>query len=100
MNEFQKKLNEYFKTVDLDIDINDSYDDYDIYKEIRDAIIYARNEKEMTQSQLSSRTGLTQASISKIEKGLSKPSIDSLKKIADATGKRLIIDLVEREELF
>ena len=35
--------------------------------------------------------------ISNIEKGTTRPTIDSLKKIADATGRRLIIQFGDRE---
>ena len=52
------------------------------------------------QKQLAERCGMTQANISNIEKGITKPTIDSLKKIADATGKRLIIEFVDREGMF
>lgn len=41
----------------------------------------------MTQKELAKKSGLTQANISNIEKGFIRPTIDSLKKIADATGK-------------
>jgi transcriptional regulator with XRE-family HTH domain len=53
----------------------------------------------MTQKELAKECGLTQANISNIEKGISKPTIDSLKKIADAFGKRLRIEFEDREEI-
>ena len=43
---------------------------------------------------------LTQANISNIEKGMSKPTIDSLKRIADALGKRLRIEFEDQEEIW
>lgn len=51
----------------------------------------------MTQKDLASRTGLTQANISNLEKGSSKPTIETLKKIADATGTRLVIEFTSPE---
>ena len=66
--------------------------EYDIYAEIRKMLKKAREEKGITQKELSEKTGLTQSNISNIEKGVSKPTIDSLKKIADALGRRLYID--------
>lgn len=99
MSDFQTKLDSFFKNVDLQIDDGISLNDYDIFEEIRNNLISVREEKRITQKKLSSMTGLTQSNISKIEKGLSKPSIETLKKIADATGKRLVIDFVERGEL-
>ena len=45
----------------------------------------------MTQKELANLTGMTQTSISNIEKGISKPTIETIKKIADALGVRLVI---------
>ena len=57
----------------------DIADSYDIYQEIRDAITALRHDNHMTQKDLASRTGLTQANISNLEKGSSKPTIETLK---------------------
>ena len=52
----------------------------------------------LTQKQLAQISGLTQSYISNIEKGNKHPTIDSLKKIADTIGKKLIIDFQDSEE--
>ena len=41
-----------------------------------------------------SRTGITQPDISKLENGKENPSIGTLKKIAEAFGKKLIVQFV------
>ena len=92
MNDFQKFLDEKLESIQLDNGIinGDIADSYDIYQEIRDAITALRHDNHMT-------TGLTQANISNLEKGSSKPTIETLKKIADATGTRLVIEFTSPE---
>ena len=101
MNDFQKFLDEKLESIQLDNGIinGDIADSYDIYQEIRDAITALRHDNHMTQKDLASRTGLTQANISNLEKGSSKPTIETLKKIADATfsvGDRTITFLTSK----
>ena len=101
MSDFQDFLDKNLTQIDIQFgkeDANEIYE-YDIYKEIRELVINSRDEQGITQKQLAKKSGLTQANISNIEKGVSRPTIDSLKKIADALGKRLVIDFSEREEM-
>lgn len=76
------------------------FEDYDIFAEVRRQISDIRSKENLTQKELARKCGLTQANISNIEKGIAKPTIETLKKIADATGKRIRIEFVEREEMF
>lgn len=99
MNDFQRFLDENLIKIDVatikeeDIKIYE----YDIYREIQELVIAARDRAGLTQKELATRSGLTQSDINNIEKGTSRPTIDSLKKIADATGKRLVIRFGDRE---
>lgn len=99
MNDFQRFLDQSLAKIDMDILKKTEVEtlDYDVYSEIREQVTAIRKEKGMTQKQLSQETGLSQANISNIEKGQNKPTIDTLKKIADATGKRLIIEFQSRK---
>lgn len=99
MNDFQRFLDENLGKVDLQSNELDEVmvEEYDIYVEIRQEIIALRKYNRMTQKELASRTGLTQANVCNMEKGSSKPTIETLKKIADATGTRLTITFAERE---
>ena len=100
MSDFQKYLDLYLSNIKLDNDAaDDAVESYDVFGEIREAILSIRRENHLTQKELAEKAGITQANLSNIEKGISKPSIDSLKKIADATGTRLVIDFKNREEL-
>lgn len=60
-------------------------------------VIRFRHDSHMTQKELAAKCGITQANISNLEKGTTKPTIESLKKIADALGMRLVVEFVGRE---
>ena len=57
------------------------------------AMIDARNEKGITQKELSSLTGITQGDISKLENGTANPSLRTLQRIAEGLGKNLVIQV-------
>ena len=99
MSDFQKFLDENLGNIQLDSnsETDVAVETYNIYEEIRNAIKSLRNENHLTQKELAKRAGITQANLSNLEKGISKPTIESLKKIADATGTRLVIDFAGQE---
>lgn len=99
MSDFQRFLDENLSNIRINEDeaLYDAPEEYDIYKEIRDMIITLRHDNHMTQKELAAKCGITQANISNLEKGTSKPTIESLKRIADALGVRLVVDFVGRE---
>jgi DNA-binding XRE family transcriptional regulator len=100
MSDFQSFLDDTLSSIKISDTIEDKvYENYDIYAEISAQISSIRSSAKMTQKELAKECGLTQANISNIEKGISKPTIDSLKKIADAFGKRLRIEFEDREEI-
>jgi len=51
----------------------------------------ARETAGMTQKELAERTGIYQADISKIERGLANPSVSTLKRLADGLNMQLVI---------
>ena len=55
------------------------------------AMIDARKNQHLTQKELSEKTGITQADISRIEKGLRNPSISMFKRLAEGLGLQLIL---------
>lgn len=102
LSDFQSFLDEQFSKLKVpvkkkEIEILD--DNYDIYEEISKEIVEVRKGNKLSQKELAQMTGLSQANVSRIEQGIVKPTIDSLLKIANATGKRLIIEFEDREEL-
>ena len=63
------------------------------------AIVEARLSNNLTQKQLSERTGINQADISKLENGTRNPSINLLKRLADGMGMKLKIEFVPKNSI-
>ena len=64
--------------------------EYDIIQ----AMIDARVQQNMTQKDLSAKTGITQADISRIENGTRNPSLSMVKKLAQGLGMQLKLEFV------
>ena len=85
---------------DLDLDAEDIWEDgievskkeVDVVDLLAENLIRARDIVGMTQKQLSESTGIYQADISKIERGLANPSLSTLKRLADGMGLKLRIE--------
>lgn len=56
------------------------------------ALIDARKASGLTQKQLSERTGIAQADISKLENGSANPSLRTLRRLADGMGMKIRIE--------
>ena len=65
--------------------------EYDIIQ----AMIDARKSQNLTQKELSDRTGITQADISRIEKGTRNPSLEMLKRLAHGLGMQLKVEFIK-----
>lgn len=61
------------------------------------AIVEARTSQNLTQKELSERTGINQADISKLENGTRNPSIALLKRLAEGMGMALKIEFVPKK---
>ena len=98
MSDFQKLLDQALEKVNLTpVDDTPEMEEYDIDAEVRDLVISARNAADLTQKQLAQRSGVSQANISKIENGNYHPSLSTLKRIARALGKRLVVSFEDPE---
>ena len=98
MSDFQKLLDQALEKVNLTpVDDTPEMEEYDIDVEVRDLVISARDAANLTQKQLAQRSGVSQANISKIENGNYHPSLSTLKRIADALGKRLVVSFEDPE---
>ncbi len=64
--------------------------EYDIIQ----AMINARKSQHMTQKELSERTGITQADISRIENGTRNPSLEMVKRLARGMGMVVKLEFV------
>ena len=58
------------------------------------AMIDARVNQNITQKELSARTGITQADISRIENGTRNPSLEMVKRIAAGLGMQLKLEFI------
>lgn len=56
-----------------------------------------RKKKKITQVQLAEASGVTQADISRIEKGTANPSLRTLKRLAEGMGMRLKLEFVDQD---
>ncbi|MBQ7765240.1 MAG: helix-turn-helix transcriptional regulator [Lachnospiraceae bacterium] len=59
----------------------------------------ARETVGMTQKELAEKTGIYQADISKIERGLANPSVSTLKRLADGLNMNLVIEFKPKEDV-
>ena len=66
------------------------------YQIIR-AMLEGREELHMTQKQLSDLTGISQADISRLENGTANPSLRTLRRLADAMGKKVKIEFMSAD---
>jgi predicted transcriptional regulator len=61
-----------------------------------EALVRARTEAKLSQAQVAKRIGTTQSAIARLEGGGISPSLSTLRRYAEATGKRLRVDLMHR----
>lgn len=61
-------------------------------------LVQIRENKNLTQKQLAEKTGIYQADISKIERGLGNPSLTTIKRLADGLGVEARIDFIVKEK--
>lgn len=69
--------------------------DYDLIQ----IIVEARKSQKITQKELSDRTGITQADISRIENGNRNPSLAMVKKIVAGLGMQLKLEPIPTEKI-
>ena len=63
------------------------------------SLIRARKEAGLTQAELSEKTGISQADISRLENGTRNPSLALLNRIAEAVNSTLRIEFVPNQHL-
>ena len=86
---------------DLDIEAETIYEDGETIREekpaafvlVGNAVAAARARKGISQKELSERSGIDQSDISKIERGIANPSVNTLNRIAQALDAKLQISM-------
>ena len=90
MSDFRNYLNEQLQRPSF----NAEWDALQPELTIAQAMIDARKESGLTQKQLSERTGIAQADISKLERGNANPSLRTLQRLAAGMGMNVKIEFV------
>ena len=91
-----KTLNEMFSEEMKNDEFRKEYEAIQPELDVIRAMVDARNSVNMTQKELSERTGISQADISKIENGTRNPSLNLLKRLAEGMGMTLKIEFVPK----
>lgn len=79
-----------------DVEFRKEYESLQPEMDITRAILNARINAGLTQMQLSEKTGISQADISRLEKGTRNPSLALLKRLAEAMDSTLRIEFVPK----
>ncbi|WP_277250834.1 helix-turn-helix domain-containing protein [Peptoniphilus vaginalis] len=87
-----RTYNDYKKEILKNDEIKSEYDALAPEYDIIEAMIIARNNLNLTQKDLSEKTGINQADISRIENGTRNPSLKMLKKLANGLGMQLKLE--------
>ncbi len=88
------KYKDYKKKVLNNPEVKNEYDALQPEYDLIQAMVDARTSQNITQKELSERTGITQADISRIENGTRNPSLAMLKRIAAGLGMQLKLEFV------
>lgn len=93
MSDLQELTNELMQ----DAVFRKEYEALQPERDITMSIIQARKEAGLTQAELSQRTGISQADISRLENGSRNPSLALLNRLAEAMNATLRIEFVPNE---
>ena len=93
MSDLQELTNELMQ----DLGFRKEYEELQPEMDITRAILNARINAGMTQTELSEKSGISQADICRLEKGTRNPSIALLKRLAEALDSTLKIEFVQKK---
>jgi transcriptional regulator with XRE-family HTH domain len=91
------RFNEYLSEKMGDPEFKAEYDALEPEFAIIQAMIDARKQLGLTQKQLSEKTGIAQADISKLENGNANPSLKTLQRLAHGMGMNLKIEFIPNQ---
>ena len=90
MSEYRSLKEELLNDAQVKAEYEALKPEYDVIR----AMINARVEQNLTQKELSARTGITQADISRIENGTRNPSLSMVNRLAEGLGMRLKLEFI------
>ena len=91
------KLKEYKEKKMLDSEFAKAYEEIHPEMNVIRAMIEARTSQNLTQKELSERTGIAQTEISRLENGTRNPSIKLLQRLADGMGMVLNVTFIPKD---
>lgn len=91
-----KTLNEFMEEQLKNSEFKEEYEKIQPEMDVIRALVDARISQNLTQKELSERTGIHQADISKLENGTRNPSLNLLKRLAEGMGMVLKIEFVPK----
>ena len=86
---------DYFKKLEENQEYQEAEQKFKLILDLADEILRLRIEKGWSQAELAERAGTKQANISRLESGLSNPSINFLQKVAKALDAEISIRFQE-----
>ena len=86
---------DYFNNLEKNADYNETERKLKVILDLADEVLRLRMENGWSQSELAERVGTKQANISRLESGLSNPSVNFLQKVSNAFGVILSIHFEE-----
>ena len=95
MSDLQELTNELMQ----DSAFRKEYEALQPERDITMSLVRARKEAGLTQAELSEKTGISQADISRLENGTRNPSLALLNRIAEAVNSTLRIEFVPNQHL-
>lgn len=91
-----KTLDQYMSEQLKDEEFRKEWENSQPELDVMRAIVDARTSQNLTQKELSERTGINQADISKLENGTRNPSLNLLKRLADGMDMMLELKFVPK----
>jgi len=91
------KLKDYKKKKMQDPEFVKAYEEIQPEMNVIRAMIEARTSQNLTQKELSERTGIAQTEISRLENGTRNPSIKLLQRLADGMGMVLNVTFTPKD---
>lgn len=82
-----------------DPDVRREYDALEEEFAIASVLIRARAKAKMTQGEVATAMGTSQAAVSRMESGSALPSVRSLRRYADATGQPITLKIIPRRQI-
>lgn len=93
MSDFRNYLNKQIENEEFRTEYERLEPEFSIIQ----AVIDARKASNMTQKELSERTGIAQSDISKLETGNSNPTLAMLKRLADGMGMTVKLQFIPKQ---